>query len=180
MASDEAAAVYFVLAALPVPESVTDCGDPITLSKIFRLPVCAVVSIGLKVTNALQLWPGASVSHFDVTANTDGEAICISTLTAKPVFLLPAFLIVTLLGLLVVSTVTLFPNESELVLMISFSEIGVGVAVGVVVAVAVGEEVPVAVAVGVAAVAVAVGVAVGFAVGVAFEFGGRNAMPTTL
>jgi len=90
-----------------------------------------------------------------LTANTGGDALSLSMLTAKPFFFLPAFVIVTVLGALVVPTVTVFPNAIELGLNVSFSEIGVGVAVGVAVAV----EVAVAVAVGVA-VEVAVGVAV--------------------
>ena len=62
---------YLCLAAFPVPDSPTDCGEPVTLSKIIRLPLCGVVSDGLKVTDALQLLPGMSVSsHSDVTVNT--------------------------------------------------------------------------------------------------------------
>jgi len=95
-------------------------------------PVCSVVSAGVNVTDTLQLFPGSSVSlHSDVTANTGGDALSLSMLTARPVFFLPAFLIVTVLGLLVVSTLTVFPNDSERGLIVSFSEIGVGVAVGV-------------------------------------------------
>jgi len=118
--------------AFPVPDSETDCGEPITLSTIFRLPVCRVVFAGVKVTDTLQLLPGASVSsHPDLTANTGGDALSLSMLTAKPFFFLPAFVIVTVLGALVVPTTTVFPNTSELGLIVSFAEIGVGVAVGV-------------------------------------------------
>jgi len=88
----------------------------------------------LKVTDALQLLPGVSVSlHSDVTANTGGDAVSLSMFTATPVFLLPTFLIVTVLDLLVVPTVT-DPNDSEAGLMVSFGS-GVGVAVDVGVAV---------------------------------------------
>ena len=104
------------------------------MSEIFRLPLCSFVSGGVKVTDTLQLLPGLSVLHSDVTVNTDGDALSLSMFTAKftakPVFLLPAFLIVTVLALLVFPTVT-DPNASEAGLNVSFSEIGVGVAVGV-------------------------------------------------
>jgi hypothetical protein len=154
---------YFYLAAFPVPDSPTVHGASVTLSKIFRLPLCGVVSVGLKVTDALQLLPGLRVfSHIDFTPNTDGDALSSMMLTAKPVFLLPAFLIVTVLALLVIPTVVLLPNTSEPGVIVSFSEIGAGVAVGVGVAVRV---LVVAVAVGVA-VAVRVAVAVAVAVGV--------------
>jgi len=84
------------------------------LSKIMRVPVCRVVSAGVKVTDTLQLLPGASVfSHADFTANTDGDALSIAMLTARPFLFLSTFLIVTVLGVLVVPTVTPVPNFSE-------------------------------------------------------------------
>jgi len=90
------------------------------------------VSGGVKVTDTLQLLPGASVfSHSDLTANTGGHAFQLSTLTARRIFFLPAFVIVTVLGALVFPTFTVFPNASEWGLMVSFAEVGVGVAVGV-------------------------------------------------
>jgi hypothetical protein len=98
--------------------------------------------------DALQLFPGLSVfSHSDFISNTDGEALSIAMLTARAVSPLPAFLIVTVLGLLVVPALTLSPNDSECGLIVSFSAIGVGVAVAVGVA-------------GIVGVAVAVGVTV--------------------
>jgi hypothetical protein len=126
---------FFYLGAFPVPDSGTDCGEPVTLSLISRFALCGVVSGGVKVTDTLQLLPGMSdvSAHSDDTANADGDGDTLSPsmLTARPVFLLPAFLIVTVLGLLVFPTVTLFPNASEAGLIVSFSEIGVGVAVAV-------------------------------------------------
>src|SRR6202042_2373187 len=89
---------FFFLGAFPMPDSPTDCGEPVALSTILRLPVSAVVSSsGVKMTETLQLLPGPSVlSHCDFTVKTDGVAVSIVTLTAAPVFLLPLFLIVTL------------------------------------------------------------------------------------
>lgn len=90
------------------------------------------MSGGVKVTDTLQLFPGLRVFlHSDFTSNADGNALSISILTATPDFLLPAFLIVTTLGLPVVPTVTLFPNPTARGLMVSFSAMGVGVAVAV-------------------------------------------------
>lgn len=97
-----------------MPDSETVCGAPIALSKIISVPVCDVVLVGLKVTDTLHFLPGASSSwHSDFTTNTDGGAVSISMLTARPFFFLPTFLIVTVLGLLVVPTVTSSPNFSE-------------------------------------------------------------------
>ena len=113
-------------------------------SKIIRVPVCAVVSGGVKVTDTLQLLPGSSVfAHSDFTVKTGGSALSLWMLTATPDFLPPSFLIVTLLALLVLSTVVLVPNDSEPGLILSLPATGVGVGVGV------------------AAVEVAVGVGVG-------------------
>jgi hypothetical protein len=101
-----------------------------------------------------------------LTANTDGDAVSIWMVTGAPVFLLPAFLIFTIFGLLVVPTGTLVPNDSGPGKMDTFC-VGVAVGVAVRVGVAVGVAVLVAVAVGVAPevpVAVAVAVAVGVAV----------------
>jgi hypothetical protein len=58
---NQAGAPYFFFAGIPVPDSPTTCGEWAALSKIIRLPVCGVSPDGLKVTNALQLLPGASV-----------------------------------------------------------------------------------------------------------------------
>lgn len=138
------------LAAFPVPDNPTDCGDPAALSKIIRVAVCSVALGGEKVTETLQLFPGLSVfSHADFTVNTGGSALSLSTFTATPVFFLPLFLIVTLLALLVVPIFTLLPNDKEPGLIVSVPKIGVGVAVGVAVAVGVTVAVPVAVAVAV-------------------------------
>jgi hypothetical protein len=129
------------------------------LSEIIKLPFRSVVSAGLKVTDTLQLLPGASVFwHSDFTENTDGDAPSISIVTAVPVFLLPLFLIVTDFELLVFPTVVLAPKSREEGLIV-ITPGGVGEGVGVCVAVEV--------AVAVAPVAVAVGVALRVAVGVA-------------
>jgi hypothetical protein len=117
------------------------------------------VSIGLNVTDALQLLPGASVfAQLDLITNTDGEAVSIATVTFKPLPFLLEFFIVTTRGLLVRPTAVLLPNEIVPGLILSLTAIGVAVAVGV--ALAVGVEVLVAVA-----VAVVVGVAVAVEVG---------------
>jgi hypothetical protein len=123
---------FFSFAAFPVPESGTDCGEPVALSKIIRLPVSVVVSsTGLKVTDTLQLLPGLSVFlHCDFTANTDGDVLSISTVTGSPVFLLPSFLIVTDLDLLGFPTVVLSPKSTESG-WIDTIPTGVGVGVGV-------------------------------------------------
>jgi hypothetical protein len=142
------------------------------LSKIFRLPVCGIVSIGLNVTDALQLLPGArAFAQLDLMTNTDGEAVSIATVTLRPLlpFLLE-FFIVTARGLLVRPTAVLLPNEIAPGLILSLTGIGVGVgvalavAVEVLVAVAVGVVVGVAVAVEVGLPPVAVGVLVAVAV----------------
>ena len=131
---------YFFFGAFPIPDNPTDCGEPLALSKIIRLPVSAVVSsTGLKVTETLQLLPCLSVFlHCDFTANTDGDALSISMVTGNPVCLLPSFFIVTVLGLLVFPTVVFVPKFSEEGLIDTIPT-GVGVAVGV------GLAVPVAV-----------------------------------
>jgi hypothetical protein len=123
---------YFFLAAFPVPESGTDCGEPVALSKTIRLPVSAVVSsTGLKVTDTLQVLPGLSVFlHCDLTAKTEGDALSDSMVTGNPVFLLPSFLMVTVLGLLVFPMVAFVPKFTE-VGLIDTIPTGVGVAVGV-------------------------------------------------
>jgi hypothetical protein len=162
---------YFLLGAFPIPERPRLCGDPAALSEILRVPVSAVVSsTGLKVTETLQLLPGRSVfSHCDFTANTDGDALSISTVTGIPVFLAPSFLIVTVSGLLVFPTLVFVPKFSEEGLIDTIPTgvgVGVGVRVGVRVGVGVGVRVGVAVAVG-AAVAVRLAVAVAVAVVVA-------------
>ena len=53
---------YFFLAAFPVPDSGTLCGELIALPKIIRLPLCGVAAGGVKVTDTLQLLPGSSVA----------------------------------------------------------------------------------------------------------------------
>jgi hypothetical protein len=141
------------------------------LSKIFRLPVCGIVSIGLNVTDALQLLPGArAFAQLDLITNTDGEAVSIATVTLRPLPFLLEFFIVTARGLLVRPTAVLLPNEIAPGLILSLTGIGVGVgvalavAVEVLVAVAVGVVVGVAVAVEVGLPPVAVGVLVAVAV----------------
>jgi len=123
---------FFLFRAFPVPDSATVCGEPVALSKIIRLPVSAVVSsTGLKITETLQLLPGLSVFlHCDFIANTDGDAVSIVTVTAKPVFLLPSFVILTDLDLLVFPTAVFVPKSTE-VGLIDTIPTGVGVAVGV-------------------------------------------------
>jgi hypothetical protein len=149
--------LFLCLRRLPCSRQPHRRGEPVASSTIIRLPLAGVSSVGLKVTETLQLLPDASVvAHRDVTTNTDGDALSISILTAGPVFLLLAFLILTVFGLLVVPTVVLSPNAIEPGVIVSVAETGVGVEVGVWVAVGV--------AVGVAAVAVAVGVALRVAV----------------
>ena len=148
-----------------MPDNPTDCGEPVALSTILRLPVSSVVSsIGVKTTETLHFLPGASVlSHCDLTVKTDGDAVSISTLTAAPTFFLPLFLIVTLLALLGFPTAVLLPKFSDEGLIESAPR-GVAVAVGV----AVGLRVPVAVAVAVGVATldpVAVAVALGDGVG---------------
>ena len=114
----EPRSLYF--AALPVPDSDTLCGEPTTSSSIIRLPFCGVVSVGLKVTDTLQLLPGFRVlSHCDFTTNTDGDALSICILTDK-VFFLPAFLIFTVLAALVPPTIVVSPNARECGLIVSF------------------------------------------------------------
>jgi hypothetical protein len=174
-------AVYFLIfGALPVPESVTICGVPVTSSLIVNSPLCGVLSVGLKVTSTSQLFPGANdVTHWLLTAN-GGEVVSPVIITLIPDFLELSFLIFTFLGLLVSLIAVDLPNFNsdvgEIFSLVTTSvgvALGVGVAVGVppvALAVVVGVAVAVAVAVGVAEgvlAAVPVAVAVALAVGVA-------------
>jgi hypothetical protein len=107
----ECSPLYY-FAALPVPDSGIICGLPIALSLTTNVPFCAVVSAGLKVTKALQLFPGAKVVvHWLVTAK--GAAVVspeIVTLILELLELL--FLIITFLALLVLPTVVLLPKAT--------------------------------------------------------------------
>ena len=98
-----------------MPDSPTDCGEPVALSKIIRLPVSSVVSSsGVKMTDTLHFLPGASVlSHCDFTVKTDGDALSIVTLTGAPIFFLPLFLIVTCAALLGFPTAVFAPKLSD-------------------------------------------------------------------
>jgi hypothetical protein len=50
---------FFFFGAAPIPDSPTDCGAPVALSEILRLPVSAVVSsTGVKMTATLHFLPG--------------------------------------------------------------------------------------------------------------------------
>ena len=84
-----------------MPDSPTDCGEPVALSKIFRLPVSAVVSsTGVKMTETLHFLPGASVlSHCDFTVKTDGDAVSIVDAHCGADFLLAVILDRDALGL---------------------------------------------------------------------------------
>src|SRR5271170_7416997 len=152
---------YFFFGAAPVPESGIFCGAPDASSLMINSPVCSVVSGGVKATETSQLLAGANVLlHSFLTAK--GGAV-VSPMIETLIFELfeVAFLIVTNLALLALSTVVLSPKSTEPGLIVSLpAGVAVGVAVAVRVAVAVGVA-AVAVAVGVAAVEVAVGVAVG-------------------
>jgi len=135
-----------------VPESGIFCGAPDASSLIINSPVCSAVSGGVKTTETSQLLAGANVLlHSFLTAK--GAAV-VSPVIETLIFELfeVAFLIVTDLALLALSTVVLSPKSTEPGLIVSLPA---GVAVGVAVAVRV------AVAVEVAPLAVAVGVAVG-------------------
>ncbi len=72
------------------------------LSKTSIEPVAGVVSIGLKVTLTLQLFPGASTlsMHLEVTAN-GGTAVSLMMVTLIWDFFPSEFLIVTVSALLV-------------------------------------------------------------------------------
>src|ERR1700685_153737 len=113
--------VGFYFWAFPVAARPPVCGELAALSIIIRVPVCGEVSVGLKVTDTLQLFPGFRVfAHFDFSANTGFVTSSISTISAAPFLFLPLFLIVIVSGLLVFPTVTLFPNASELWLIVGF------------------------------------------------------------
>ncbi len=135
-------------------------------------PLCALVSVGLKVTETLQLFPGANdVLHSLLTANgAAADSPVTSTVIAD--FLEAPFLIVTVLGLLTELTIVDLPNFRDFGENVSLGSTGVGVADGVGGAVAVPDAVAVADAVVVAvAVAVIVAVREGVAVAVAVEVG---------
>ena len=90
------------------------------------------MSIGLNVTDALQLLPGArAFAQLDLITNTDGEAVSIATVTLRPLPFLLEFFIVTARGLLVRPTAVLLPNEIAPGLILSLTGIGVGVGVGI-------------------------------------------------
>ncbi len=134
-------------------------------------PLCAVVSVGLKVTDTLQLLPGANVlMHWLLAANGAAAVSPVIDISSLDFFEL-SFLIVIFLALLTLPTSVLSPKFKESGLNVSVPTPGVGVAVGVEVAVAVAVAVGVAlVAVGVE-VGVAVTVVVAVAVGVAVLLG---------
>jgi hypothetical protein len=130
-------------------------------------PVRSVVSLGLKVTDTLQLLCGSNdVVHPLLTAN-GAVADWSVTITIIPDFLELSFLIVTVLALLTELTRVDLPKFKDLGEIFSLASTGVGVAVGVAVAVSVVVAVAVAVGVPPVAVAVGVGVLVAVAVGVA-------------
>jgi len=163
-----AAVYFFTFGALPVPDSGICCGSPVSSSLMINSPLCALVSVGLKVTETLQLFPGANeVTHLLVTAN-GAAADSPVTITVIADFLEALFLIVTVLGLLTELTMVDLPNFTDLGENVSLGSIGVGVADGVGGAVGVPEAVAVADAVAVA-VAVIVAVGEGVAVAVAVE-----------
>jgi hypothetical protein len=132
-------------------------------------PLRAVVSVGLKVTETLQLFPGANVlMHWLLTANGATVVSPVIDMWILDLFEL-LFVIVTDSAWLRLPTLVFLPNFKDLGLNLSLSGSGVAVAVGVgvAVAVAVAVGVPVAVAVGVTvAVTVAVGETVAVAVAV--------------
>src|ERR1700684_703910 len=144
--------LLLLLGGAPVPDSSTICGPPAALSIIVRVPTCGVVSVGLKVTDTLQLLPGLSFfRHCDFIAKAPGVTVSICTVRGRPVFFLPTFLITRVFGLLVFPTVVFVPNANTGGLRLGGkgAAVAVGVALGVVVAVAVAVRVAVAVAVAV-------------------------------
>src|SRR5271163_2308618 len=122
---------FFFFGAAPIPDRLTDCGEPVALSTIIRWPISGVVSsIGVKMTATLHFLPGPSVlSHCDFTVKTDAVALSIVTLTAAPVFLLLSFLIVTSLALLGFPISFLSPKSSDEGLTDTVPAVGVAVGV---------------------------------------------------
>ena len=122
---------FFFFGAAPIPDRLTDCGEPLAVSTIIRWPISAVVSsTGVKMTATLHFLPGPSVlSHCDFTVKTDAVALSIVTLTAAPVFLLPSFLIVTSLALLGFPISFLSPKSSDEGLTDTVPAVGVAVGV---------------------------------------------------
>ena len=107
------------------------------MSKIIRLPLCGVVSAGLKVTETLQLFPGANVlMHWLLTAN--GATVVSPVIDMWILDLVELlFVIVTDSAWLRLPTLVLLPNFKDLGLNLSLSGSGVAVGVGVGVTVAV-------------------------------------------
>ena len=165
----DVAVYYLTFGTLPVPVSGILCGEPTTLSLISSSPVCSRPSVGLKVTRTLQLFPGSSGTvHSLVAANGRSVDTPVTDMTMPDFFEL-SFLMVTFLGLLVVSSRVFlnFTSFGEI-----FSLVSTGVAVGVAVGVAETVGVGVAEIVGVAdtvGVDVTLGVAVRVALGDGLE-----------
>src|ERR1035437_4454663 len=158
---------FFFFGYFPVPDSGICCGAPASLSLMVNSPYCAVVLGGVKVTQTLQLFPGANVlMHWLLTANGATVVSPVIDMCILDLFELP-FVLVTDSALLTLPTLVFLPNFKDLGLNLSLSGSGVGVGVGVGVAVAVA----VAVGVGVPPVGVAVAVLVAVGVAVAVEVG---------
>ena len=114
-----------------MPDSGIICGAPIASSWTIKFPLCGVLSVGSKVTETLQVFPGANaLMHWVLTAN---GAEVVSPVIVTVIFELfeLAFLIFTFLGLLILSTLVVLPKFSDLGENVSLPAPGVGVAVGV-------------------------------------------------
>jgi hypothetical protein len=131
-------------------QQITNISTQFLNLKLNRLGVLSTMVRHREFTDALQLCPSLRLLAFQCLEHRRRRALRLDVY--RQTSSSAAFLIVTVLGLLLVPTGTLLPNASECGLMLSFTWIGVDVPVGVAVAVAVAVEVAVEVefAVGVA------------------------------
>ena len=100
----------YYFAALPVPDRRRICGAPATSSLMINSPVCCEVSGGAKVTETLQLFPGANVVMHCLLTAKGAAAVSPVIVMAIPDFFELPFLIITSLGLLTEPTLVYFPN----------------------------------------------------------------------
>jgi hypothetical protein len=95
--------------AVPVPDSVTSCGDPVALSEIVTVPVPLFASGGVNVTAKLQLALAAKVVPQEVP---ESENPVPETEIPRPVRVLPPLLVNVTLCAVAVEPTTVFPNAS--------------------------------------------------------------------
>src|SRR5260370_17263187 len=99
---------------MPVPDIGTFCGAPDASSWTTKFPICRVVSGGVKVTNTLQVFPGANIlMHMLLILNGAASVVSPVIVTWFLEILELMFLIVTFFTFLVLPTYSLFLNTTS-------------------------------------------------------------------